>query len=112
MIRFHCDCCGKDISKKVHDSVKQSCGWSDFNQSPVPGNAEQSIGPLDLPPEPENAEEKIHLNVQVLRELTRLIHASAWGVRTTTIQCGSCAMEQLEEGHSKVVTFFTRVSTE
>ena len=46
---------------------------------------------------------------QRANELSRLIHASAWGRSTTTMRCGNCAMEHMERKEAKVITIFTRI---
>jgi hypothetical protein len=53
--------------------------------------------------------EKIHSEVQLLDELSKLIHASAWGRSTKTMRCGNCAVEHMERKQAKVITIFTRI---
>jgi hypothetical protein len=48
--------------------------------------------------------------VQLLHELSRLIHGSAWGIPTNAMQCSDCAMAHAEQERGKVITIFTRVS--
>jgi len=113
MIRFLCDMCGKDISEKIHDSVKQFCGKDYFEKSLKPGATEASSGqPPDSQGSPDNGHRRVHLDVQLLDELSRLIHASAWGLGTTAIRCSNCALEREEEQNGRVVTIFTRISQE
>ena len=111
MIRFLCDICGKDISEKIHDSVKQFCGRSYFEQSLKPGVTEVSAGqPPESQGSPDNGHRRVCLDIQLLDELSRLIHASAWGVGKTAMQCSNCVLEREEEQNGKVVTIFTRIS--
>lgn len=88
MIRFLCDSCGKDISEKVCDSVKQFCRRDHFEENAVPGTTE------DHDRQPSNShhgmnvrQDPIYLGVQLLSELSKLIHASAWGIATTAMRC-------------------------
>lgn len=111
MIKFLCDSCGRDISAKVHDSVKQFCGKDHFAQSITPEVAEgDGRQAPDLRHEIKHQREQIHSEVQLLNELSRLIHASAWGRSTTTMRCGNCAMEHMERKEAKVITIFTRIA--
>ncbi|MBW1896706.1 MAG: hypothetical protein JRI47_06580 [Deltaproteobacteria bacterium] len=113
MIRFLCDTCGKDISAKVHDSIKQFCGRSYFEQSLKPRVTEDSSGqPPDSQDSAENGHGRVYLDIQLLDELSKLIHASAWGVGTTAMRCSNCALEREEEQSGRVVTIFTRISPE
>jgi hypothetical protein len=111
MIKFLCDSCGRDISARVHDSVKQFCGNDHFAQSITPeveeGDGRQAP---DLRHEIKPQRERIHSEVQLLNELSRLIHASAWGRSTTTMRCGNCAMKNMERKEAKVITIFTRIA--
>jgi hypothetical protein len=105
--------CGKDISEKIHDSVKQFCGKSYFERSLKPGVTEASSGQSpDSEGSPDNGHRRVHLEVQLLDELSRLIHASAWDLGTTSIRCSNCALAREEEQSGRVVTIFTRISQE
>jgi hypothetical protein len=50
--------------------------------------------------------------VQLLDELSKLIHASAWGKSTTAMHCGNCAIQNAQREKRKVITIFTRVVRE
>ena len=111
MIKFLCDLCGKDISEKVHDSVKQFCGPTDF--SPELGLRIMGGGRGQAPDTGHNVEheqELVQLDLQLLAELSRLIHASAWGMHSPRMYCSSCALKTSNTNGSKVVTIFTRVT--
>jgi hypothetical protein len=111
MIKFLCDLCGKDISEKVHDSVKQFCGRTDFSLEL--GRQIMGSGLSQAPDTGHNTEhehELVQLDLQLLAELCRLIHASAWGVRSPRMYCSNCALKMSNTNRSKVVTFFTRVT--
>jgi hypothetical protein len=111
MIRFFCDLCGRDISEKVYDSVRQFCRRDHFEQNIVPevtANCDRKLS--DMQYEVRHQREPICLEVQLLNELSKLIHASAWGVSTTAMQCSNCAMEHAEERKGKVITMFTRIA--
>lgn len=113
MIKFLCDSCGKDISQKVLDSVKQFCERSYFKPRELPGTAggrgkqtSHRSGRVD------DAAEQVHVQVQLLNELSKLIHASAWGMSRASMQCSSCAGEYAEMKKARVITIFTRVAQE
>lgn len=113
MIKFLCDLCGKDISGKVHDSVKQFCGRTHFSpelRRPTMGDGlsqkQNTRHNVELEQEP------VQLDFQVLAELSRLIHASAWGIHSPRIYCSSCARRSSHADGSKVVNIFTRVNGE
>jgi hypothetical protein len=111
MVKFLCDSCGKDISEKVHDSVKQFCGRDYFGQKKIQGVTENHSRQLpDAQHEAEDDKKAVYLEVQLLHELLRLIHGSAWGMPTNAMQCSDCAMEHAEKERGKVITIFTRVS--
>jgi hypothetical protein len=105
MVKFLCDLCGKDISEKVHDSVKQFCG-RDYSW--------QDIVPMlpDAQHEVEHETNPVYSKIQILNELSKFIHASAWGMPTTTMQCSNCAIEHAEGKRGKVITIFTRIGEE
>lgn len=113
MIKFLCDLCGKDISEKVHDSVKQFCGRSHFEEDLMPGMMEggQRHG-SDKKDDVQHEQERVHLDIQLLDELSKLIHASAWGINTRAMRCSDCAMQHMDRNRGKVVTIFTRISAE
>jgi hypothetical protein len=111
MIRFFCDSCGRDISEKVYDSVRQFCTRDHFEEDMVPeatANCGRKLS--DMQDNVKHQREPIYLEVQLLKELSKLIHASAWGVSTTAMQCSNCAMEHAEKRTGKVITMFTRIA--
>jgi hypothetical protein len=65
---------------------------------------------LDVQHESEPRRAQVYLEVQLLNELSKLIHACAWDQPTNTMQCGSCAMEQAQRKKGKVITIFTRIA--
>jgi hypothetical protein len=110
MIKFLCDSCGRDISARVYDSIKQFCGKDHFTQSIELGVAEEDCRQApDLRQEMKPQLEQIHAELQLLNELSKLIHASAWGRSTKTMRCGNCAVEHMEREQAKVITIFTRI---
>jgi hypothetical protein len=56
--------------------------------------------------------EPVYLEVQLLNELSKLIHASAWGMATTAMRCSSCAVENAKRKKRKAITIFTRIAEE
>jgi uncharacterized cysteine cluster protein YcgN (CxxCxxCC family) len=111
MIKFLCDSCGRDISAKVHDSVKQFSRRDHFKQNMMPGVTEDDVRQVpDLQHATEPQRAQVYLEVQILNELSKLIHACAWGRSTNAIQCGSCAIEHAEREKGKVITIFTRIA--
>jgi hypothetical protein len=113
MIKFLCDSCGRDISAKVQDSVKQFCGRDHFEPNMIPGVTEEDSRQVpDAQYGAEHERKPVYLEVQLLNELSKLIHASAWGMSATTMQCGNCAIERAERRRGKVITIFTRIAEE
>jgi len=111
MIRFLCDLCGKDISEKVHDSVKQFCGRDHFEQSIIPEVTQDDSTQLaGMRYEVEHERNPVYLDVQLLDELSKLIHASAWGMPAATMQCSNCAPGHAEKKKGKAITIFTRIA--
>ena len=111
MVKFFCDSCGRDISERVYDSVRQFCGRCDFDANLLTGVTRDAAGQLkDVDREVENHQEPLRCELQLLTELSRLIHASAWGRSTIKMRCGHCAMGRDEAGKAKIITIFTRIS--
>ena len=111
MIKFLCDSCGRDITARVLDSVKQFCRRDHFTQSMIAGVTEDDVRQVaDVQYESEPQRAQVYLEVQLLNELSKLIHACAWDRPTNAMQCGSCAMEQAERKKGKVITIFTRIA--
>jgi transposase-like protein len=113
MIKFLCDSCGKDISEKVHDSVKQFCGRDHFAENIMPEATEDYGRQLqDVQDGIKDQREPVYLEVQLLDELSKLIHASAWGMATTAIRCSSCTIENAKRKKRQAITIFTRIAEE
>jgi hypothetical protein len=111
MIKFLCDSCGRDIAAKVQDSVEQFCGRDHFEPNRIPGVTEAESRHLPDAPFGAGPERKpVYLEVQLLNELSKLIHASAWGMSAAMMQCGNCAKERAEKRRGKVTTIFTRIA--
>jgi hypothetical protein len=111
MIKFFCDSCGRDISERVYDSVRQFCERYPFDPNILSGVTREDPRQLpDADQELENHREPVHCELQLLTELSKLIHACAWGWSTITMRCGHCAVEHDETQKAKVITIFTRIS--
>jgi hypothetical protein len=110
MIKFLCDSCGKDISAKVQDSVKQFCGRHYFDPHMIGVREDDRIHLWDAPFGVGPEKKPVYLNVQLLKELSKLIHASAWGMSAAMMQCGNCAKESAAGKRKKVITIFTRIA--
>jgi hypothetical protein len=113
MIKFLCDACGKDISEKVHDSVKQFCRKEHFDLdmiAEVTKDDDRLVRGLRYEINQERREDKSE--VQLLEELSKLIHASAWGKSTTAMHCSNCATQNTRGEKRKIITIFTRIVDE
>jgi hypothetical protein len=111
MIKFLCDMCGRDISEKVYDSVKQFCERDHFEQNITPEVTEDHHRqPPDGQHEFDLQRGRVCLEVQLLKELSKLIHASAWSMPTTTMKCSHCAIERAERKKGNIITIFTRIA--
>lgn len=110
MIRFVCDSCGKDITEKVFDSVRQFYGKGYFEKD-VPAQTTEAYyehapdNRYDVQREPNG----IELEVKLLYEFLKVIHAHAWNKSHTMMQCGSCAAKRASGQKRKVKSFFTRM---
>jgi len=110
MIKFFCDLCEADISERVYDSVRQFCGKDHFERNILTGVVQDDGRQLpDVEHEINHLLEPVHLEVKLLNELSKAIHASAWGWSTTTMRCDHCSTESEEIGRKKVITIFTRI---
>ena len=110
MIRFVCDSCGKDITEKVFDSVRQFYGKGYFERNVPAQTAEAYCEHLpdnryDLQSKPNG----IQLEVKLLDEFLKVIHAHAWNKSNTMMHCGSCAAKRTRGQKRKVKSFFTRM---
>ena len=111
MVKFLCDLCGRDISEKVYDSIKQFCEKDHFEQKTAPGvTADLQREAPGIQHETDFERGRLCLDVQLLRELSKLIHASAWSSPTTTMKCSQCAIEGEEKKRGKIITIFTRIA--
>jgi hypothetical protein len=110
MIRFVCDSCGKDITEKVFDSVRQFYGKSYFERD-VPAQTAEAY--YEHPPDDrydvQSEPNAVLLEVKLLDEFLKVIHAHAWNRSQTMMQCGSCAAKQASGQKRKVTSFFTRM---
>ena len=110
MIKFFCDLCEADISERVFDSVRQFCGKRHFERNMLSGVAQDDRRRLpDMEHETDDQLEPVHLEVRLLSELSKSIHASAWGWSNKTMRCDHCATESEEIRRKKVITIFTRI---
>lgn len=110
MIKFMCNSCGKDITDKVFDSVRQFCGRGYFAREVSEEGIQDRSGELpDGDEEGGSLRGTLHLEVQLLEELVKIIHASAWDMPSAVMHCSSCAMKRRDRKKEKVVTIFTKV---
>jgi hypothetical protein len=110
MIKFVCDSCGKDITEKVFDSVRQFYGKGYFERD-VPEQTTEAYyeHSADNGPEVQSESNGIQLEVKLLDEFLKVIHAHAWNKSRAIIQCGSCAVKRASAQKAKVKSFFTRM---
>ena len=110
MIKFMCDSCGKDISSKIHDSVRQFCAKDFFKQDLSKDISQGSPGQLrDVQYEVGHAHGPLNFQVQLLAELSKIIHSSAWDMRSARMHCSSCAVKHVARKKERVVTIFTTI---
>ena len=110
MIRFVCDSCGKDITEKVFDSVRQFYGKSHFERELPAQTAEAYYEPPpDDPYDYQSESNAVQLEVKLLEEFLKVIHAHAWNKSQTILQCGGCAAKRVSGKKHKVKSFFTRM---
>jgi hypothetical protein len=113
VIKFFCDSCGADISERVYDSVRQFSEPDQSERSILAGvthDGGQQIS--DEEHEIKHQGEQVRLDVQLLADLSKLIHSYAWGGSATTMRCDHCPMEDGEIREGTVITIFTRIPQE
>jgi hypothetical protein len=107
MIKFTCDCCGKDISEKVHSSIRQFYAIDHFSKE-----TGESVE-LGHFPEMDGADEheaqQVSLDVSLFDELSRLMHARAWDISSVRIHCSQCAVKNARRPNKRVMTIFTKI---
>lgn len=111
MIRFMCDSCGKDISEKIHDSIRQFYPVDYFRQEPSEGEALEIIRERfpGARHNPEYEPNEVRVEVRLLEEFSKLMHAHAWDMSSPRIHCSNCAVNSKGEKRGKVLTIFTKV---
>jgi hypothetical protein len=107
MIKFTCDCCGKDISEKIHSSIRQFYPIDHFKKE-TGENVE-----LGHFPEAGGAAEyeahQVFLNVCLFDEFSKLMHARAWDISSARIHCSQCAVKNARRANKRVMTIFTKI---
>jgi hypothetical protein len=107
MIKFTCDACGKDISEKIHCSIRQFYPIDHFNK-----DATDAVG-LGHVPEVRGAAEhqahRVYLDVRLFHEFSKVMHARAWDISSVRIHCSKCAVKNGRKKKGKVMTIFTRI---
>jgi hypothetical protein len=107
MIRFTCDACGKDISEKIHCSIRQFYPVDHFNKE-----ATGAVG-LRQVPEPHGARahqpHRVYLDVRLFDEFSKVMHARAWDISSARIHCSKCAVKNGRKKNGKVMTIFTKI---
>jgi len=111
MIKFTCDACGKDISEKIHCSIRQFYAIDHFKKEP-PGGV--GLGSMHKHvPEGRGADEdeahSVHFEVKLFDEFSRVMHAHAWDISSARIHCSKCAVKHGREKKRKVMTIFTKI---
>ncbi len=111
MIKFTCDACGKDISEKVHCSIRQFYPIDHFKKEP-PGEVGLGAMRKHVPEGRGTAEHQAHgvfFDVKLLDEFSKVMHAHAWEISSARIHCSKCAVKNGRGKKGKVVTIFTRI---
>ena len=111
MIKFTCDACGKDISEKIHCSIRQFYPIDHFKKEPP---KEVGLGAMcrHVPEGGGTAEHRghiIHFDVKLLDEFSKVMHAHAWQISSARIHCSKCAVKNGRRKKGKVTTIFTRI---
>ena len=107
MIKFTCDCCGKDISEKVHSSIRQFYAIDHFSKK-TPENADLEHFP-QVGGAAEHEPDKIFLSVSLFDEISKVMHARAWDISSVRIHCSQCAVKNARRPNKRVMTIFTKI---
>jgi hypothetical protein len=111
MIRFTCDACGKDISEKIHCSIRQFYAIDYFKKEAPEGLGLNSMH-KHVPEVRGTAEDQAHrvyLDVELFDEFSKVMHAHAWEISSARIYCSKCAMRNGGKKNGKVMTIFTKI---
>jgi hypothetical protein len=107
MISFTCDACGKDISEKIHCSIRQFYPIDHFKKG-----APEDVG-LEHVPEVRRAADhqahKVYFDVRLFDEFSKVMHARAWDISSARIHCSKCAVKNGRKKNGKVMTIFTKI---
>ncbi|MBW1743095.1 MAG: hypothetical protein JRJ47_06650 [Deltaproteobacteria bacterium] len=111
MIKFTCDACGKDISEKIHCSIRQFYPIDHFKKRP-PEVVGLGAMHKHVPEGCSAAEHKAHrvyYDVKLLDEFSKVMHAHAWEISSARIHCSKCAVKDGHRKKGRVMTIFTRI---
>jgi hypothetical protein len=110
VIKFFCDSCGADISARVYDSVRQFSEPDQPERSILAGVTDDGSQQIsDKEHEIKQQGQQVRLDVQLLVDLSKLIHAYAWDGSSTSMRCDHCPIEDEEIRKGTVITIFTRI---
>ena len=107
MIKFTCDVCGKDISDKIHCSIRQFYAIDHFKKE-----TPEDLGLEHVPEVPgagEHRAHRVYLDVRLFDEFSKVMHARAWDMSSAKIHCSKCAVKNGREKNGKVMTIFTKI---
>jgi hypothetical protein len=107
MIKFTCDACGKDISEKIHCSIRQFYPIDHFKKEET-----GTLGLRDVPKAGGAADyqpHRVYLDVKLFDEFCRVMHARAWDIASARIHCSKCAVKNGRKKNGKVMTIFTKI---
>jgi hypothetical protein len=106
MIKFTCDSCGKDISEKIHASIRQFYSIDHFIKKTPESAALEHLPQVRGAAEHEP--DKIFLSVSLFDEFSRVMHARAWDISSARIHCSECALRNAHRA-KRVMTVFTKI---
>ena len=103
MIKFTCDSCGKDISEKIHASIRQFYPIDHFNKET------RDLGHFpEVRGAAEHESDKVFLYVSLFEEFSKVMHARAWDISSARIHCSQCAVKNAHQA-KRVMTIFTKI---
>lgn len=111
MIKFTCDACGKDISEKIHCSIRQFYPIDHFKKERQEGVGMSAM--CKRVPEvrgtAKHQAHRVYFDVNLLDEFSKVMHAHAWDISSARIHCSKCAVKNGRKKNGKVMTIFTKI---
>lgn len=107
MIKFTCDACGKDISEKIHCSIRQFYPIDHFKKEALEGVDLEYVS--EEHSAADHQTHRVYFDVRLFDEFCKVMHARAWDISSARIHCSKCAVKNRGKKNGKVMTIFTKI---